>query len=319
MTTRVSTTPLDVELLHVAYNITHTHMVGVDRSGEVVTWQREPCSGTWVAAVSLPSNGAALTCICWAAPDFGNVVCGGTADGSIFIWAQAPGGPWTCRADIKASSKAATAACFAPVQLGPLVAVTFADGYVRTFLASSPLDSESWDLHSELQVGRCAGGATSLSWREPQDPSLPPLLAVGTATGAVEIWMYSQQLLRWEHVLRLGNTPTPDSSDYPITALAWAPTLGRPVDLIAVASGRRVEVRSLRGAVDAMEVDTVAVLEHDHSVWKLGWNIFGTWLACSTEGGEICMWRPDLAGEWLLLNKIIGGGMGTDESVAATV
>ena len=92
----------------------------------------------------------------------------------------------------------------------------------------------------------------------------------------------------------------------PISAVAWAPTLGRPKELIAVAAGPRVVLWALAGAADALAAQRVAVLDHSHDVWQLGWNLAGNWLAASTEGGEVCMWRPDLAGEWLLLNTIKG-------------
>ena len=39
--------------------------------------------------------------------------------------------------------------------------------------------------------------------------------------------------------------------------MAWAPVLGRPSELVAVASGANVTVWSLRGPVDALEVPTL--------------------------------------------------------------
>jgi WD40 repeat protein len=126
--------------------------------------------------------------------------------------------------------------------------------------------------------------------------------------------MFREQLLRWEQVQKLtsSDSNTMDNGDgsnqQGISAVSWAPRLGRPYDLIAVASGPRVVIWSLSGAVDALEVERIAVLDHDHDVWQLGWNMLGNWLAASTEGGEVCLWRPDLSGEWLLLNKITGGG-----------
>lgn len=49
----------------------------------------------------------------------------------------------------------------------------------------------------------------------------------------------------------------PAQVDYqgkPITSVAWAPTLERPVELVAVAAGQRVLVWSLQGPADAMQV-----------------------------------------------------------------
>ena len=54
----------------------------------------------------------------------------------------------------------------------------------------------------------------------------------------------------------------------------------------------------------------MAVLEHSAPVWRVEWNLLGTWLAASTEGSEVCLWRPDLLGEWLLVNKIVGDSKG---------
>ncbi len=55
------------------------------------------------------------------------------------------------------------------------------------------------------------------------------------------------------------------------------------------------------------------MLEHAHPIWRVEWNMLGNWLAASTENSEVCLWRPDLMGEWLLVNRIVGreggGGM----------
>jgi WD40 repeat protein len=196
--------------------------------------------------------------------------------------------------------------------MGPIVSIAFSDGSVKLYIAASPLNAVSWDPHSEFQLHREAKACTCVSWRE-LDPTLPPLLAVGSSgEGYGEIWMFREQLLRWEQVQQLklphDSNSMDDTDGNAITAVAWAPRLGRPYDLVAIAAGRRVTLWSLFGAVDALEIERIASLDHDHDVWQLGWNMLGNWLAASTEGGEVCMWRPDLAGEWLLLNKITGGG-----------
>lgn len=111
--------------------------------------------------------------------------------------------------------------------------------------------------------------------------------------------------MRWELVSKLGSSPQ-EYSSRPVSDVAWAPTLGRPTDVVAVAAGPRVVLWSLSGAADEIKVDRVATLEHGHDVWQVGWNLLGNWLAASTEGGEVCMWRPDFAGEWNLVNTIAG-------------
>jgi len=189
--------------------------------------------------------------------------------------------------------------------MGPIVALTFGDGFMRTIIASEALDAGTWDLHSELQLDTSSKPCTCLSWRE-RDATLPPLLVVGCAAGHVEVCVFHVTTLRWEIAISLGDKDE-DYGGQPISAVSWAPSPGRPNELVAVACGRRVIVWALYGAIDHLRVERVASLEHDHHVWQLGWNMMGTWLAASTEGEEVCLWRPDLAGEWLLMNKITGG------------
>lgn len=313
-TERVTSTQLESSAAHVCYNIPHTLMAVVDPSSTISTWQRDGQSREWIPGSTLSSEGLAITCICWAPPEFGNILCTGTGQGTVLVWAQTSHGQWEKRAHIPASTHSALDACFAPRRMGPIVSIAFSDGSVKLFVASSPLNAVSWDPHSELQLDRDAKACTGMSWRE-FDPALPPLLAIGSTSGCGEVWMFREQLLRWEQVRQL-KSPSQDMDDdssshnnqQGVSVIAWAPRLGRPYDLIAAASGHRVTLWSLSGAIDALEVERIAVLDHDHDVWQLGWNMLGNWLAASTEGGEVCMWRPDLAGEWLLLNKITGGG-----------
>ena len=52
-------------------------------------------------------------------------------------------------------------------------------------------------------------------------------------------------------------------------------------------------------------------------VWQVEWNLLGSWLAASTEGGEVLMWRPDLSGEWLLLNRLFGEQQQQEQGMVA--
>jgi WD40 repeat protein len=310
MTTRTATTPLERGAVTLAYNISHTRLAVFDQDGQLSSWRRDGDTRDWVLSGSWEPQGQRVTTLCWAAPEFGSVVCSGGADGSVCLWAEAAGG-WELRARLAESGQGVLDVAFAPREMGPVVAAAYADGFVRLFEASAPLDAPSWDLHSELRAGEGGRACTSVSWRG-HDPALPPLLAAGTAGGGVQVWMFRRSLLRWERAAQLGSAAD-DYQGCPVAAVAWAPTLGRPAELVAAAAGTRVVLWALRGAADALEAERVAVLEHEHGVWQLGWNLLGSWLAASTEGGEVCMWRPDLSGEWLLLNKIQGGGAAAED------
>lgn len=91
--------------------------------------------------------------------------------------------------------------------------------------------------------------------------------------------------------------------------------MGRPQETVAVGRGNIVTLYQFKGPVDQLESSSLARLEHDEPVWQAEWDAPGTWLATSTEGATICLWRPDFAGEWVLCNTIQGSPDPTDEPI----
>ncbi|KAI7846335.1 hypothetical protein COHA_000172 [Chlorella ohadii] len=303
-----ASTSLEASAVAAAYNLAHTRLAVFDAGGRLGIWQREGGAKSWALSTSLAADGLRITCLAWAPTQFGGVVAGGAADGSVAVWVEAPGAAgWRLAAVLKESSLAVQDVSFAPPDLGPLLAAAYADGFVRLFEASELLAAPSWDLQNQFRVagsgssGSGGGAATALSWRQPA-PGLPPLLVAGTAQAGAQIWYYQQQLMRWELAATLGSPQ--DYGSKPVADVAWAPTLGRPFDIVAVAAGPTVLLWKLTGAADSLQAEQLARLQHTAGVWQVEWNMLGSWLAASTEGGEVCMWRPDLSGEWLLLNRI---------------
>lgn len=299
-----SNTPLNAQAVAAAYNDTHTRLAIFDSSGRLTICQREGASRSWTLAHSLAAEGLRITALCWAPGEFGSVLAGGSADGSVAVWQDGPGEQgWRLAALLKEGSLGVQGLAFAPPELGPLLAAAYADGAVRFYEATDVLAASGWELQNHFRLGGSTGAATAISWR-PAAPGVPPLLLVGTALGFAQVWVYRRQLMRWEHAATLGGPQ--EAGGRPVADVAWAPTLGRPYDIAAVAAGPAVLLWRLTGAADSLQVEQLARLQHLADVWQLEWNLLGSWLAASTDAGEICMWRPDLGGEWLLLNKVVG-------------
>lgn len=118
-------------------------------------------------------------------------------------------------------------------------------------------------------------------------------------------YCYNAHHFCWEDVslgIDVGCAGHPGSQ---IAAIAWAPLAGRNEELVAVAVGSVVKLYGLRGSLSDVRVEDVGTLVHTAAVWQVKMNMTGTWLAASTDDNEVCMWRPDLAGEWVLLNRIV--------------
>lgn len=215
MAVSISSTHLGVAAAAVAYDAPHSRLAVADRGGRLAVFRRDGDSRDWLLAsnFSLPPGTAQLNRLAWAPSEMGAVLAGGAADGSLWVWAQTPEaapppsygdgssaaaaedaaadgegeeegapGSWQLRARFADSSLSVQALAFAPPELGPLLAAAYADGHVRFYAADAPLAAKAWRLEADLRACPGGGACTSLSWRE-HSPGLPPLLAVGTATG----------------------------------------------------------------------------------------------------------------------------------------
>ncbi|EFN52103.1 hypothetical protein CHLNCDRAFT_139397 [Chlorella variabilis] len=246
-------TALDMAATAIACNASRTAQA-VFGEGRVAIFQRKASSKGWSLHATLPADDLCITQLCWAPAEFGRVIAGGTADGSVVVWQETPGeqGSWRLVAALKEATLAVLDVAFAPPPLGPLLAVAYADGFVRLFVASSELAPASWELQNHFQIGIGSGA---------------------------------------------------DYGGRPVADVAWAPAMGRPCDVVAVAAGATVLLWELWGTADGLQSRQLVRLQHATPVWQVAWNPLGNWLAASIEGREVCMWRPDLGGEWLLLSR----------------
>ena len=96
------------------------------------------------------------------------------------------------------------------------------------------------------------------------------------------------------------------SQDGPIADVAWAPPRGRSSDVVAVSTRANVLLWEIHSGPDGLHTTPVAQLQHAAPVRQAQWDALGSWLAASTESGDICLWRPDLGGEWLRLSHVHG-------------
>lgn len=226
----------------------------------------------------------------------------------------------------------------------PVVAVGYKDGTIRLFeyngrgsvgigwqkgtpqLSGGLTEGEDaeetlWSVHSVISSPLGTDESClcmDMKYPKGEEGDMTLLVAGYAGCGSPQLYMYNPIHFVWHHVDVIlsseddagdgdgRNTHENKKMHTGVDAVAWAPLMGRQHDLIAVASGSDVTLWSLSGPLDSMSVERIAVLTHENDVWQLGWNMTGTWLAASTHSNTVCLWRPDLAGEWMLLHTIEG-------------
>jgi len=265
-----------------------------------------------------------VTGMCWVGLRY--LVCG-TDTGGVVVCGTDGGGLRVCR-EVRCSTGGV--ACVESVGGGGgggggggagLVAVGYRDGCVRVFAVcenekeeNNIDENEGLRLHSVIQCPEAGLSVACLGVKPVADDGLVVVLVGYGGCGGelgrrklVGYW-YDETRFRWERQAGLGGLEGLEGLDgaLEIADIAWSPLMGRETERVAVAVGTDVVVYGLGGSVDGISVSEPERLRHADEVCQVRWNATGTWLAASTRGNEVCLWRPDLSGQWRMLNVITG-------------
>ena len=216
----------------------------------------------------------------WAHPEFGQVIASCSEDRTISIWASSAGG-WKRRATLTDSPHAVTDVQFAPRQFGLKFAACTADGIVRVYEASDPLNLSVWEVE-DFSTGE-AGGCSALSWCSGADAE-----RIGVVGESGKIKVYERKN-RWVLIAES------DAGHGALKDCAWAPNLCRDADWIAACGdSSTVNVYALK----ENPVDRTASLVLVHSIetgvspiWRCAWSITGDILSLAPETGKVQLWR----------------------------
>lgn len=219
-----------------------------------------------------------------------------------------------------------------------------ADGVVRIYEALDTMNLNHWKLDgvieaevedsnadSEGTIDRNLGsdnvssnenmGVTSLSWCAGRFE--PATLVVGCSSGRVSIYRYMDGQRSWVEAIRLPCHATANGIPRGVLDAAWAPNVGRSYHLIAtcgkdnqlkvhrVKRGRGGKGDSEGGPSSASSLvyEGTEVLDQSQS-WRCQWNVTGTVLASSGDGGVVRLWKSDFQGRWKCVSEIVGDSSG---------
>lgn len=263
-------------------------------------------SGDWQLVAQWQAHRGAVTGISWAHPEFGSLIATSGADQDAKIWEErsntaSMASRWTNKAALTEARKAVTCVEFAPRQFGLKLAVGSADGCVRIYEAVDIMNLAQWPLAATLQSFAEGNrlGCTCLSWCNGRFE--PPTLVAGGSH--VVVYRYTDAARSWQQLMQF---PPPEKGD--VLDVAWAPNVGRRFHYIASAEDHQLRIyrlnREMSNNDSRLELENVQTVATN--AWRCQWNVTGTVLASSGDGGIVQLFKADPEGQFQCVSKIDG-------------
>lgn len=242
---------------------------------------------------------------------------------------------WVNKATLSDARRAVTAVEFAPRHLGLRLASGSADGVVRVYEALDTMNLNHWKLEAEIEDAADAAdaasshenmGVSSLSWNSGRFE--PATLVVGLSSGRASIYRYDDAARAWLEAIRLPGHATASGVPRGVLDVAWAPNVGRSYHLLATCGkDDRLKVHRVRrgrgtkgdaaieGGGTSLTYEGTEVLDRGRA-WRCQWNVTGTVLASSGDGGVVKLWKSDFQGRWKCVSEIVGDASGVAAATA---
>lgn len=212
---------------------------------------------------------------------------------------------------------------FAPGHLGLKIATGCVNGFVYIYEAANKMELTDWIQTQEIEIEKgtsfSEGGVTCLDWC----PSRlePATLVIGGRSGNLEIYRCCDGGRTYTKFLKLdsglSNPQMQASIVHGILDVSWSPDVGRSFHLIASCMGDgelmvyRLKKKSGKddsgSDSNAMECTSQKLETEGCRMWRCGWNVTGTVLASSGDGGSVLLHKSDWQNKFKLVSKVAQG------------
>ncbi|XP_048141670.1 protein SEH1 isoform X2 [Rhodamnia argentea] len=251
---------------------------------------RHPASSSFACTSRTKVDEGSIVKIVWVPPEYGDAVACVCEDGTFSLWEELTEDSlpvqWKLCERFKSSS-----AKVLDVQFG---------------VSPSSLKMAEFqnviDLVSPSSKTLCL--SASISWNPLRGEGQGSSFVLGFSSDSPQltsskVWEFDRAHQRW---LPVAEMALPDDRGDQVHGVAWAPNIGRPYEVIAVATEKGISIwhLSLNVEVDGrLSVEKVASLSgHEGEVWQMEWDMSGMTLATTASDGTVKLWQSNLKGSW---------------------
>lgn len=276
----------------------------------------EPSSSSFSRSSKWKACNDSVVDVVWVPPEFGDAVACICADGTLSLWEEVEEDnqplTWKHCKVFESSNSRVLDLQFGVFATSLKLVIAYSDGHVKIYELLDPLELSKWQLQAEFQnvidslsrYGKPACLSASIAWNPRRGESQQSSFVLGynsdlSQVNSPKIWEFEESHQRWLPVAELAS---PGDRDDRVHTVAWAPNIGRPYEIIAVATSKGIAIWhiGLNPESDGrLPTDKIAVLAgHDGEVCQLEWDMGGMTLASTGGDGMVKLWQSDLNGVW---------------------
>ncbi len=268
-------------------------------------------SSRWIAKATLSDARRAVTSVEFAPRHLGLRIASGSADGLVRIYEALDTmnlNHWKLEAEIEENTDGGAAGVIDDNNVGS--------------------DNGRWREGGGggMSMSNEGMGVSSLSWCTGRFE--PATLVVGYSSGRVSICRYDDSCRMWLEAMRLPGHATSGGVPRGVLDVAWAPNVGRSFHLIASCGkdDRLLLHRIKRGRGgdgsnnaegSGLTYEKTELLNQSCTNWRCQWNVTGTVLASSGDGGTVKLWKNDFKGRWKCVSEVVGDASAGNAAVTA--
>ncbi|XP_062074533.1 protein SEH1 [Humulus lupulus] len=308
---------LDVGTTCSSWNYSGTRLAAASNDGFLSIFDSpDPASSSFTRSSKSRVHDNGVVKVVWVPPEYGDAVACVCMDGTVSLWEEvvedAQPLQWKLCKTFKSNSSQVLDIQFGISQSGLKMVAAYSDGHIKVYELLDPLELKNWQLQAEFQnvsdsvstLGKASCVSASISWNPPRGESQESSFVLGFNSdtpqlNSSKVWEFDQAHQRWLPVAELALDGNKGDQVY---SVAWAPNIGRPYEIIAVATHKGIGLWHLGLTPDTngrLLVEQVALLSgHGGEVWQMEWDMSGMTLATTGNDGVVRLWQSNLSGVW---------------------
>ncbi|XP_024996867.1 protein SEH1 isoform X2 [Cynara cardunculus var. scolymus] len=276
----------------------------------------DPASSFFTSTYKFKVNEGSIVKVVWVPPENGDAIACICSNGSLLIWEEIAEESepvrWKQCKSFGGSLDQVIDCQFGNSITSLKLTIAYSNGNVKVYEILDPMELKDWQLQAEFQnvtdavtkCGKALCSSASISWSPHRSESRPASFVLGFTSdtpqlNSPKVWEFDQDHQRWLPVAELAE---PGDNGDEVYAVAWAPNIGRPFELIAVATSKGISIWQMASNPDPdgrLSIEKVMTFPcHDNKVWQMEWDMSGMTLATTGSDGRVRLWQSNLNGVW---------------------